>query len=146
MLTGHVGLNVTDLDRSIDFYRRIFDLELLNQPDPADPHRYARLGHGDRLVLTLWPQSTGTFAADTPGLHHLAFEAPGPDEIRRAQSVLEQIGAEFAYEGVVPHRDGADSGGLFFHDPDGTRLELSTAHAPLTAAAPSGTAPTCGFF
>jgi len=146
MQTGHVGLNVTDLDRSIDFYRRVFGLDLLNQPDPADPHRYARLGHEGRLVLTLWPQSDGKFSTDTPGLHHLAFEAAGPEEINQAQAVLTEIGAEFAYEGVVPHRDGADSGGLFFFDPDGTRLELSTAHAPLTAAAPSGTSPTCGFF
>lgn len=146
MQTGHVGLNVTDLDRSIEFYRRVFDLDLLNQPDPADPQRYARLGSGGQLVLTLWPQSAGKFAADTPGLHHLAFEAPGPDEIRRTQAVLEELGAEFAYEGVVPHRDGADSGGLFFFDPDGIRLELSMAHAPLTAAAPAGAAPTCGFF
>lgn len=146
MQTGHVGINVTDLDRSIAFYRKVFGLELLNRPDPADPHRYARLGHDGQLTLTLWPQSTGTFSGDTPGLHHLAFEAADPEQIHRAQAALAQIGAEFAYDGVVPHRDGADSGGLFFFDPDGTRLEISAAPAPLTAAAPSGAAPTCGFF
>ena len=146
MLTGHVGLNVTDLDRSIDFYRRVFGLDLLNQPDAADPHAYARLGHEGHLVLTLWPQSAGKFSADTPGLHHLAFQVETPELVEQARSVLEELGARFAYDGVVPHRDGAESGGLFFFDPDGTRLEISTKHAPVTAPAPSGSAPTCGFF
>jgi catechol 2,3-dioxygenase-like lactoylglutathione lyase family enzyme len=146
MFVGHVGVNVTDLDRSITFYRRVFGLDLAQVPDPADPHRYARLTRNGELVLTLWPQSEGSFRSDTPGLHHLAFEVATPAEVEQARAVLEELGARFAYDGVVPHRHGAESGGLFFFDPDGTRLEISTDHAPTTAPAPSGTAPTCGFF
>ena len=146
MFVGHVGINVTDLDRSIAFYQRVFGLELLTTPDPEDPHRYARLAKDGELVLTLWPQSSGAFTPDTPGLHHLAFKVETAAEIDKARSVLEEIGARFAYEGVVPHSDGAESGGLFFFDPDGTRLEISAKHAPITAPAPSGAAPTCGFF
>jgi lactoylglutathione lyase len=146
MFVGHVGVNVTDLDRSITFYRRVFGLDLPQAPDPADPHRYARLTRNGDLVLTLWPQSEGSFRSDTPGLHHLAFEVATPAEVEQARAVLEELGARFAYDGVVPHRDGAESGGLFFFDPDGTRLEISTDHALTTAPAPSGTAPTCGFF
>jgi lactoylglutathione lyase len=146
MFVGHVGVNVTDLDRSIAFYQRVFGLDLAQVPDRADPHRYARLTRDGELVLTLWPQSEGSFRADTPGLHHLAFQVATADEVERARAVLEELGASFAYDGVVPHRDGAESGGLFFFDPDGTRLEISTAHAPVTAPAPSGAAPTCGFF
>jgi lactoylglutathione lyase len=146
MFVGHVGVNVTDLDRSITFYQRVFGLDLPQAPDPADPHRYARLTRDGELVLTLWPQSAGSFRSDTPGLHHLAFQVATPAEVERARDVLEELGARFAYDGVVPHRDGAESGGLFFFDPDGTRLEIATAHAPVTGPAPSGTAPTCGFF
>jgi lactoylglutathione lyase len=32
--------------------------------------------------------------------------------------------ATFAYDGVVPHGEGTHSGGIFFEDPDGTRLEI----------------------
>ena len=62
--TGHVGLNVADLDRSIDFYARVFGWDVKNRGDG-----YAFLGDDDRLVLTLWKQSSGTFATDQPGLH-----------------------------------------------------------------------------
>jgi hypothetical protein len=44
----------------------------------------------------------------------------------------------------IQRREGAASGGIFFFDPDGIRLEIFT---PTGAdVAPSGTAPTCGFF
>lgn len=146
MFVGHVGVNVTDLDRSVAFYQRVFGLDLPQAPDPTDPRRYARLTRGGELVLTLWPQSEGCFRSDTPGLHHLAFQVETSAEIEQARAVLEELGARFAYDGVVPHRDGAESGGLFFLDPDGTRLEISAKHAPVTAPAPSREAPTCGFF
>ena len=146
MFVGHVGVNVTDLDRSIAFYQRVFGLDLPQAPDPADPHRYARLTRDGELVLTLWPQSEGTFRSDTPGLHHLAFQVETPAEVEQVHAVLEELGARFAYGGVVPHRDGAESGGLFFLDPDGTRLEIAAMHPPVTAPAPSGAASTCGFF
>ena len=58
------------------------------------------------------------------GLHHLAFQADAIEEVRAAEERLRALGADFAYEGVVAHGEGAASGGIFFHDPDGTRLEI----------------------
>jgi hypothetical protein len=50
-------------------------------------------------------------------------------------------------EGVVAHHEGAASGGIFFHDPDGTRLEISVSDGVGGARAPGdASAPTCGFF
>lgn len=45
----------------------------------------------------------------------------------------------------MPHREGAQSGGIFFEDPDGTRLEIY-AKDGASGAAPVTGAPTCGFF
>jgi catechol 2,3-dioxygenase-like lactoylglutathione lyase family enzyme len=145
MKTGHVGLNVTDLDRSTDFYRRVLALDVVRASEPGDPHRFAMLGRDGELVLTLWQQSTGAFRTDAPGLHHLSFEVADAESVRQAETTLKEIGATFAYEGVVPHREGSASGGIFFHDPDGTRLEIYTSRADFTAPAPSDGA-TCGFF
>jgi lactoylglutathione lyase len=143
--TGHVGLNVTDVDRSAQFYRRVFGFDLLSESADGD-HRYAFLGLDGTPVITLWQQSDGRFAAATPGLHHLSFQAPDIDVVRRIEGVLLEIGATFAHDGVVPHREGAASGGIFFEDPDGIRLEIFAPAGAEGLPAPAGSAPTCGFF
>jgi lactoylglutathione lyase len=142
--TGHVGINVTSLDRSRDFYSDVFNLTRIGGSDEPG-RRFAFLGDGERLVLTLWEQSDGRFDGRTPGLHHLSFEVASVDDVRTAEERLRARGATFAYEGIVPHREGAQSGGIFFEDPDGTRLEIY-AKDGASGAAPVAGAPTCGFF
>ncbi|MFF1793959.1 VOC family protein [Kitasatospora sp. NPDC058263] len=145
--TGHIGLNVTDLDRSTAFYRSVLGLELVKEG--TDPERrFAFLGRDGRLVITLWQQSAGAFATAAPGLHHLSFQVDSLDEVRAAERLLRELGAEFAHDGVVPHSEGAASGGIFFTDPDGIRLEIFTPQGvdATGATAPTGTTPTCGFF
>ncbi|WP_336213696.1 VOC family protein [Nonomuraea sp. LPB2021202275-12-8] len=143
--TGHVGLNVTDLARSIAFYRQVFDFEILGEQTEGD-RRFAFLGRDGTLLVTLWQQSSGTFATGLPGLHHLSFQVPDIEAVRRAETVLRDLGAELVYDGIVPHGEGASSGGVFFTDPDGIRLEIYAPAGAETASAPTQGAPTCGFF
>ncbi|MER6126426.1 VOC family protein [Streptomyces sp. NPDC001795] len=143
--TGHVGLNVTDLDRSLAFYRDVLGFSLLAE-GKEDGRRYAFLGEGQRLLLTLWQQAQGAYDSGRAGLHHLALEVETIEQVREYETALRGYGVEFAYEGVVAHREGAASGGIFFHDPDGTRLEISAPSGAEGAAVPNATAPTCGFF
>ncbi|MGW5970827.1 VOC family protein [Streptomyces sp. NPDC055186] len=143
--TGHVGLNVTDLERSLAFYREVFDFEVMGE-GKEDDRRWAFLGREGRLLVTLWQQSQGAFDTGRPGLHHLSFQVETIDEVNATAEVLRGLGAEFAYEGVVPHGEGATSGGIFFTDPDGIRLEIYAPTGADPAAAPTAAAPTCGFF
>ncbi|MEO3795831.1 VOC family protein [Nonomuraea sp. B10E15] len=143
--TGHVGLNVTDLARSVAFYRQVFEFEVFAER-AEDDRRYAFLGRDNTLILTLWQQSDGTFPVDRPGLHHLSFEAPDIEAVHRAEAVLRGLGTEPLHDGVVPHGEGASSGGVFFTDPDGIRLEIYAPTGADTAPAPTQGAPTCGFF
>jgi len=144
-ITGHIGINVTDLARSIEFYGDVFGLTRLGGSD-ASPRRFAFLGDGERLVLTLWEQSEGRFDATTPGLHHLSFQVGTMDEVGAAERRLRDRNATFLYHGVVPHAEGAESGGIFFEDPDGTRLEIFTPSGASERRAPVADAPSCGFF
>ncbi|MEV4423378.1 VOC family protein [Patulibacter sp. NPDC049589] len=143
---GHVGLNVTDLERARDFYEAVFGFERL-QESLVDDRRFVFLGEGRRVVLTLWQQSDGRFPTDRPGLHHLAFEVADVAAVHAAEKRVRATGATLLHDGVVPHGEGASSGGIFFEDPDGVRLEI---YAPTGAGderpAPDATAPTCGFF
>ncbi|ANP55081.1 lactoylglutathione lyase [Streptomyces griseochromogenes] len=144
--TGHTGLNVTDLDRSLAFYRDVLGFALLAE-GKEDDRRYAFLGDGgDAPVLTLWQQAREPYDDGRAGLHHLAFTADSMDRVRVYETALRGAGVEFHHEGVVAHGEGAASGGIFFHDPDGTRLEISAPLGAEQAPAPHTSAPTCGFF
>jgi len=142
---GHIGLNISQLDRSIDFYRAVFGFEVLRRSDDA-ARRYAFLGRDGAIVLTLWQQSEGGFATNRPGLHHLSFQVGSLDEVREAERRLRGIGARLHHDGIVAHAEGADSGGLFFDDPDGIRLEIFSPRGLSGAPAPDTQGPTCGFF
>jgi catechol 2,3-dioxygenase-like lactoylglutathione lyase family enzyme len=143
--TGHIGLNVTDLDRSRGFYQRVLGFDVLGEGTGAD-RRFAFLGKPGELRLTLWQQSEGTFDTRSPGLHHLSFQVDSVEEVRAAEATLRELSVDFAYDGVVPHGEGADSGGIFFTDPDGIRLEIYAPSGAGGADAPVADAPTCGFF
>lgn len=145
--TGHVGLNVTDLDRGRDFYVSVFGWEVQAE-GREDGRHYAFLGDGDRTVLTLWEQADRPFAATGAGLHHLSFQVDSIDEVRAVEARVRAAGTRLYHDGIVPHAEGESSGGIFFEDPDGTRLEVYAPSGADTAehGAPSGAAPTCGFF
>ncbi|MGW0183198.1 VOC family protein [Nocardia sp. NPDC003345] len=145
LATGHIGLNVSELDRSLTFYRDVLGFEQLAAGTDAD-RRWAFLGIDGALTLTLWQQSAGEFPVDRPGLHHLSFQVPSLDQVRRVEAALTARAVTFLYDGVVAHGEGAGSGGIFFTDPDGIRLEVYAPAGAESAPAPSGAAPACGFF
>ncbi|GAA3841666.1 VOC family protein [Sphaerisporangium flaviroseum] len=142
---GHVGLNVTDLEKTKQFYLRVFGFDLISESAEGD-RRYATLGFDGTSMVTLWQQSEGHFATTLPGLHHFAFRVADMDAVRRAETTLREVGAQFAYEGIVPHGTGRQSGGLFFKDPDGIRVEIFAPTGAEELPAPVADAPTCGFF
>jgi catechol-2,3-dioxygenase len=144
--TGHIGLNVTDIERSTRFYKQVFGFDTLSES--GDPERqFVFLGAGKKIVLTLWQQADGAFSPRTSGLHHLSFQVDTIEEVQAATARLREIGATLFHGGVVPHAEGAQSGGVFFADPDGTRMEIyAPSGADTGVVAPTPGAPTCGFF
>jgi lactoylglutathione lyase len=145
ILPGHVGLSVTDLDRSLAFYREVLELEVIHESTDAG-RRFAFLGAGGQLFLTLWQQSSGAFEARRSGLHHLAFQLPTFEAVQATEARLRARGVTPHYDGVVPHREEADSAALYFADPDGIRLEVYSPTGAAGLAAPVPGAPSCGFF
>jgi lactoylglutathione lyase len=143
--TGHIGLNVSDLDRSKKFYEEVFGFTAVGE-SREEGRRFAFLGQEDKLVLTLWQQAEGRIERRHPGLHHLSFQVTTIQEVQKAAQKLKAMNAPLIYDGIVPHAEGAQSGGLYFEDPDGIRLEIYAPTGASDQAVPTPGAPSCGFF
>ena len=118
----HVGLVVSDLDRSLRFYCEGLGLELLRRSGPkADGVSSAVLKVGTQEINVFCdPHGGSAQGSGTERIHHfcLAMESGGIDEVAIA---LGRAGIEIA-KGPVQRRDGVS---LFVEDPDGIRVELS---------------------
>jgi catechol 2,3-dioxygenase-like lactoylglutathione lyase family enzyme len=143
--TGHIGINVTNLERSKKFYQDVFEFRVMKESSETN-RKFTFLGDGKNLILTLWEQSEGSFSKSTPGLHHLSFQVKSIEQVKQYEGKLNSLGVKFLYEGIVPHAEGQDSGGIFFEDPDCIRLEIYSPSGARDKDAPVEGAPSCGFF
>jgi glyoxylase I family protein len=116
----HVGLKVTDMDKTLEFYRRL-GLTLLRTSGPdAEGLRSAVIQVGSQELNVF---SQPGFAADVKersvGIDHfcLVVEADSVDEVI---ADLREAGIDIV-RGPAQRRDGT---ALFVHDPDGVRVEL----------------------
>jgi len=141
---GHIGLNVKEIKRSTRFYKNVFSYAVIGESHDNGKH-FAFLGRDNQVRLTLWQQTDAEFNKQLAGLHHLAFEVDSIEQVQEAQKKLKELGVKFIYDEIVPHVQGAQSGGIYFEDPDGIRLEIYAATGAEKYAAPSD-APSCGFF
>jgi catechol 2,3-dioxygenase-like lactoylglutathione lyase family enzyme len=117
----HVGLTVTDMDRSLRFYCEVLGHELLR--------RSAKGGAGlASAVLKVGDQEINMFSdpafasgrpGDPAGIDHFCLEVESAT-IDDLVGSLRQAGVEIA-KGPVQRRDGIS---LFVSDPDGCRVEL----------------------
>ena len=141
---GHIGLNVTNLNRSKAFYQQVFKFQIIKESQQAG-REFALLGVDGQALVTLWQQSNGTFTKTLPGLHHLAFMVESMHDVEHVEANLRGMGVRFLYDGIVPHSEGAASGGIFFEDPDGIRLEIFARQGAHEHKMQSD-GPSCGLF
>jgi catechol 2,3-dioxygenase len=116
---GHLNLRVADLDRAVDFYRRL-GFRIVRRA-PGAPVAFLGLDQPGAFQLGLSvagePQSVAT--AGARGLDHFALAYDSPGELARACEAM--LGA--GVEPVEAHAFGV-SLSVYFEDPDGNRFEL----------------------
>lgn len=117
----HVGLKVTDMDRSLRFYCDGLGLKLLRRKDKAPGIASAVLAVGTQeMNLFSNPDFAGNPTDDDPpGLDHFCLEV----ESASIDELIEGL-ARAGIAVAKPPAKRSDGVSLFVSDPDGCRVEL----------------------
>jgi catechol 2,3-dioxygenase-like lactoylglutathione lyase family enzyme len=125
---GHLGIAVRDMDRMVEFYRTVLDMQVsdrMTYPEGAALAEGVWLRcNADHHALALFAPRTAAVSEAPPGpygLHHLAFELGSFEELRRA--------VRFVTERQGPPRAVRQGGPgcqlrVYFPDPEGNLVEL----------------------
>ena len=116
---GHVHLKVSDLERSIAFYRDVLGFEVQLRYGSQAAFLSAG-GYHHHIGLNTW-ESEGTAPGPRrqPGLYHVAFLYPSRQALAVAIRRCKDAGVVF--EGAADH---AVSEAIYLSDPDGNGIEL----------------------
>jgi catechol 2,3-dioxygenase-like lactoylglutathione lyase family enzyme len=142
----HTGLTVSDLDRSIAFYRDLLGLELITRWDSSQPYLRTVVGYPDaelRIALLRLPAgpdgggsghhielleyrrprgTRGDANTYNPGNGHVAFMV---DDLAATHAALAAKGVRFKSAPVdITHGRNAGGRAVYFFDPDDITLEL----------------------
>lgn len=121
---GHVHLQVSDLEKSIAFYRDVVGLEVQQSSNSAAFMSFG--GYHHHLGLNTWrSKGTSRLTNKEPGLYHSAFLYP--DRAALGQAVIRAFEHCCKLQGAADH--GA-SEAVYFNDPDGNGVELYRDRPP----------------
>jgi len=138
-MLSHAAYVTHDAAATADFYTRILGMELANTiiddriPSTGDPfpyfHLFFRMADGSTIAFFESPGLPPAAPATHPAydiFNHIALEVDSPAEIARwrdwlIENAIEVIGPT-DHEGLILS--------IYFHDPNGNRLELTTPLQP----------------
>jgi glyoxylase I family protein len=135
---SHVAYVTHDTAATVDFYRRLLGMELVNAvlddtiPSTGDPvpyfHSFFRMGDGSTIAFFEAPDLPPAPADAHPAYNvfrHLALEADSPATIDAWKAWLVRNGVDVL--GPVDH---TIIYSIYFHDPNGIRLEITAPLSP----------------
>jgi len=116
---GHIHLTVSDLDRSLVFYRDLLGFEIVSRINDSAVFLSAG-GYHYHIALNTW---AGKGATPPPpghtGLFHFAILFPSRAEL--ARTVKRLMDAQYPLEGMADHEV---SEAIYLRDPDENGIEL----------------------
>ena len=116
---GHVHLKVSDMERSLGFYRDVLGFEVVQRMGEGAVFLSAG-GYHHHLGLNTWESRGGAPPPrGSTGLYHVAIRYP--DRRSLADALLRLRGAGVPLEGAADH---GVSEALYLQDPDGNGVEL----------------------
>jgi glyoxylase I family protein len=121
----HVALTVSDLNRSVPWYRALFGTEpVIDEDTDPDMHHTVFLVGGTLVGLHqhTTPAPEDRFSEFRVGLDHVSFGVADRGELERWALRLDGLGID--HGGI---KDATYGSGVSFRDPDGIALEFFTA-------------------
>jgi catechol 2,3-dioxygenase len=112
---GAVHLDVTDLGRSLGFWRDLVGLRARGEGEDGS----VGLGTDERTLLVLHPGATSPARRGYAGLYHLAIHLPDEAEFARVLARL------FERRTMMSPTDHVMSKAIYLDDPDGLGLEFT---------------------
>jgi catechol 2,3-dioxygenase-like lactoylglutathione lyase family enzyme len=125
---AHIQLTVTDMERSIPFYKRLLTGMGLTLVNDTPRGIYGVGGRtGISISASEAPYDNERFKQRHPGLHHLCLRARSRQDVDEIHDIAVEIGANIVHP---PQEDGFAPGyySVLFEDPDGIRIEAN--HVP----------------
>jgi len=119
----HVALNVTDVQKSVNFYCALLGMHVEWEPDPDNV--YLTSGSDNLAIHRLPP---GKLPSGAQNLGHIGFLVRNPDDVDSFAQRVKDHGVPLA-QAVRTHRDGARS--FYFKDPDGILIQV-LYHPPIS--------------
>lgn len=111
---GAVHLEVTERNRSVDFWQNIIGMKLRKEEAGV-----VELGTDSQTLIVLYPVAKTPFQNGYSGLYHLAVHPPDEEEFAR-------IGARLIAKGIqMSPIDHTASKAIYMTDPDGITIEIT---------------------
>lgn len=117
----HVGLSVTNLEATKEFFTEVLEFQLLQH----EAGHYAYVTDGVTMI-TLWQTAEQEASVSVAGMHHLALHVKSLEVLRQIEERMKQrkIRLQFGGIGVKGQEGGFIA--LFCYEPSGIRIELTT--------------------
>ena len=121
---NHIGITVTDLERSTSWYTDVLGLApLMEEQHPDGQGNAVVLGKPDFSMCVGLHAHDGNrrerFSEESTGLDHISFLVPNRAELAEWESRLVELGVEHS-----PINDRGAYPALVFRDPDNIQLEF----------------------
>ncbi|WP_226666722.1 VOC family protein [Metabacillus litoralis] len=115
----HVGIQVENIENSINFYQKVVTLDLIDQFKHTDGKmKLAFLGINGKIIVELI-EGYNPNLPEEGKVHHIAFKV---NEIEKEKKRLEELEVELIFEDITVLPNGAKY--LFFRGPDREWIEF----------------------